>query len=105
MYYLGYVLNYVVLDIGIIPHAQQGHNLNNYGGALMCSIPQAITPNPHTNFVNVYIQIANKVGFQQNKKSVLQFGNLYTIYIIHTIYIKLHSVPSEYSRLCSTSYY
>jgi hypothetical protein len=30
---------------------------------------------------------------------VLQFSNLYTIYI------KLHSVPSEYSRLCCSSYY
>jgi hypothetical protein len=30
---------------------------------------------------------------------VLQFSNLYTIYI------KLHSVPSEYSRLCRTSDY
>jgi hypothetical protein len=29
---------------------------------------------------------------------VLQFSNLYTIYT------KFHSVPSEYSRLCSTSY-
>jgi hypothetical protein len=25
--------------------------------------------------------------------------------ILYTIYIKLHSVPSQYSRLCSTSYY
>jgi hypothetical protein len=30
---------------------------------------------------------------------VLEFSNLYTIYT------KLHSVPSEYSRLCSTSCY
>jgi hypothetical protein len=32
---------------------------------------------------------------------VLQFSNLYTC----TIYIKLRSVPSQCSRLCSTSYY
>jgi hypothetical protein len=30
-------------------------------------IPQAIGPNPHTNLLNVYIQIANKMGFQKKK--------------------------------------
>jgi hypothetical protein len=44
---------------------QQGHNPNNYGRALMSAPPQAIAPNPYTNFVNVYVQIANKMGFQQ----------------------------------------
>jgi hypothetical protein len=34
----------------------------------MSAIPQAITPNPHTNLLNVYIQIANKMGFQQQQK-------------------------------------
>jgi hypothetical protein len=34
----------------------------------MGAIPQAITPNPHTNLLNVYIQIANKMGVQQQKK-------------------------------------
>jgi hypothetical protein len=34
----------------------------------MSAIPQAITPNPHTSLLNVYIQIANKMGFQQQKK-------------------------------------
>jgi hypothetical protein len=28
----------------------------------MSAIPQAIAPNPHTNLLNVYIQIANKMG-------------------------------------------
>jgi hypothetical protein len=32
-------------------------------------------------------------------RCVLQFSSLYTIYI------KLHSVPSQYRRLCSTDYY
>jgi hypothetical protein len=38
----------------------------------MSAIPQAITPNPHTNLLNVYIQIANKMGFQlkQNKNAM-----------------------------------
>jgi hypothetical protein len=43
----------------------QAHNLNNYIWALMSVPPQAIAPNPHTNLLNVYIQIANKMGFQQ----------------------------------------
>jgi hypothetical protein len=33
----------------------------------MSAIPLAITPNPHTNLLNVYIQIANKMGFQPTK--------------------------------------
>jgi hypothetical protein len=46
---------------------QQGHNPNNHGRALMSAIPRAITPNPHTNLLIVYIymQIANKMGFQK----------------------------------------
>jgi hypothetical protein len=53
MYYLGYVF----LDISISPTPQQDHNLNNYGRALMSAIPRAITPNPHTNLLNVYTYI------------------------------------------------
>jgi hypothetical protein len=36
----------------------------------MSAPPQAITPNPHINLLNVYtsIQIANKKWFQPNKK-------------------------------------
>jgi hypothetical protein len=48
-----------------MPH--QAHNLNNYGRALMSVAPRAIAPNPHTNLLNVYIQIANKMGFQKKK--------------------------------------
>jgi hypothetical protein len=33
----------------------------------MSGIPQAIAPVPHTNLLNVYIQIANKMGFQAKK--------------------------------------
>jgi hypothetical protein len=33
----------------------------------MNAIPKAITPSPHTNLLNVYIQIANKMGFQPKK--------------------------------------
>jgi hypothetical protein len=36
----------------------------------MTAIPQAITPNPNTNLLNVFIQIANKMGFQPKKMSV-----------------------------------
>jgi hypothetical protein len=28
----------------------------------MSAIPQAITPNPHTSLLNVYVQIANKMA-------------------------------------------
>jgi hypothetical protein len=35
----------------------------------MSAPPQAIAPNPHTNLVNVYVQIANKIGVQSNKKT------------------------------------
>jgi hypothetical protein len=30
----------------------------------MSAAPQAIAPNPHTNLLNVYIQIANKMGLK-----------------------------------------
>jgi hypothetical protein len=38
----------------------------------MSAIPQAITPNPHTNLLNVYeyIEIANRMGFQQQQKLI-----------------------------------
>jgi hypothetical protein len=68
MYYLGYVFNYVILDIRIIPPRPNRVIIpNNYGRTLMSAIPQDITPNPHTNLLNVYIQIANKIGFQPKK--------------------------------------
>jgi hypothetical protein len=44
----------------------------------MSAPPQAIAPNPHTNLLNVYIQIANKMGFQQNKKRLPSFNALKT---------------------------
>jgi hypothetical protein len=34
----------------------------------MSAIPQAIAPNPHTNLLNLFIHIANKMGFQQKKQ-------------------------------------
>jgi hypothetical protein len=40
----------------------------------MSASPQAIAPNPHTNllyvyiYTSIYIQIANKIGFQQQEK-------------------------------------
>jgi hypothetical protein len=68
MYYVAYVFNYVVLDKYYSPTPHQAHNLSNYGRALMSAISQAITPNPHTNLLNVYIQIANEMGFQTTTK-------------------------------------
>jgi hypothetical protein len=54
------------------PTPHQALNPNNYRRALMCAIPQAITPNPHTNLLNVYIQyIANKIEFQLKKRFLL----------------------------------
>jgi hypothetical protein len=57
MYYVAYVYKYNS------PTPHQAHNPNNYGRALLSAPPQAIAPNPHTNFLNVYIQIVNKMGF------------------------------------------
>jgi hypothetical protein len=66
MYYVAYVLcSYRYMYYSPAPH--QGHNHNNCGRALMSAIPQTITLNPHTNLLNVYMQIANKMGFQQKK--------------------------------------
>jgi hypothetical protein len=33
----------------------------------MSAPSQDIAPNPHTNLLNVYIQVANKMGFQQQQ--------------------------------------
>jgi hypothetical protein len=38
----------------------------------MSAIPQAITPNPYTNFLNVYTQIANKMEFKQKKNKKIK---------------------------------
>jgi hypothetical protein len=35
----------------------------------MTAPPQAIAPNPHTNLLSLYIQIANKMGFKKTKES------------------------------------
>jgi hypothetical protein len=48
-----------------MPH--QASNPNNYERALLIAPPQAIEPNPHINLLNVYIQLANNMGFQQQK--------------------------------------
>jgi hypothetical protein len=34
---------------------------------IMSALPQATAANPHTNLPNVYIEIANKMGFQQKE--------------------------------------
>jgi hypothetical protein len=54
------------------PTPHQAHNPNNYGRALISAILQAITPNPNTNLMNVCIQIANKIGFQPKRNSLLE---------------------------------
>jgi hypothetical protein len=35
----------------------------------MSAAPQAIAPNPHTKLLNVYIQIANKMGFKKKQEA------------------------------------
>jgi hypothetical protein len=37
----------------------------------MSAPPKAIAPSPHTNLLNVYIQIAKKMGFQQKERKTL----------------------------------
>jgi hypothetical protein len=43
----------------------------------MSALPQAIAPNPHTNLLNVYVQIANKMGFQLKKRMCLPTKKLH----------------------------
>jgi hypothetical protein len=42
----------------------------------MSALPQAIAPNPHTNLLNVYVQIANKMGFQKIYIYYSNYGQL-----------------------------
>jgi amino acid permease len=86
MYYLSYVFNYVILDIYNFPTPQHGHNPNNYGRALMSAPPQAITSNPHTNLLNVYIQIANKMRFQK-KKTVTSISSIQLVVVVVVVVV------------------
>jgi hypothetical protein len=77
-----------------MPH--QGHNPNNYGRALLSAPPQAITPNPHTNLLNVYIRLQIKWGF--NQKEIWCYNLEYTtqhmgIICEHNQYIHQHCRP------------
>jgi hypothetical protein len=54
---------------------------NNYGRALLSAPPQAIASNPHTNLLNVYIQLANKIGFQQQQNLGYFVIRLYNTHI------------------------
>jgi hypothetical protein len=47
----------------LMPH--QAHNPNYFRRAPSI-LPQAIAPSPHTNLLNVHIQIANERWFQKN---------------------------------------
>jgi hypothetical protein len=40
----------------------------------MSAPPQAIASNPQASLLNVYIQIANKMGFQKNYTAILVTG-------------------------------
>jgi hypothetical protein len=46
----------------------------------MSAPPQAIAPNPHTNLLNVYIQIANKMGVQPKKTGLQKQDGMTHIY-------------------------
>jgi hypothetical protein len=70
----------------------------------MNTILQAIAPNPHTNLLNVYTQLANKMGVQPKKKSCLNICQLlmglqakilfiFTIY--HYIYIYIYELKMQ----------
>jgi hypothetical protein len=61
----------------------------------MSAPPQAIAPNPHTNLLNVYIQIANKMGFQQQQ-------NLWA-YLLHDTNASV-AVPSDVFQTDNMSY-
>jgi hypothetical protein len=57
------VLSFVYKYYPPMPH--QAHNPNNYRRAILSAPPQDIAPNPHTNLLNVYIEVANKMGFKK----------------------------------------
>jgi hypothetical protein len=59
----------------------------------MSAPPRAIAPNPHTNLLNVYIQLANKMGFQQKK---LCRGQEQTL---DDSYVMVHKVVSHVTLL------
>jgi hypothetical protein len=52
----------------------------------MSAPPQAIAPNPHTNLLNTYIQIANKMGFQQKNFKKYMKGVAYTVTVVTSIH-------------------
>jgi hypothetical protein len=63
MYYIASSFRYKYYS----PTPHQAHNPNDYGRALLSAPPQAIAPNPHTNLMNIYIQIANKMGVERKE--------------------------------------
>jgi hypothetical protein len=70
----------------------------------MSAPPQARAHNPHTNSLNVYIQIANKMGFQQKKKDYLMLiinpqGDTSTKTAIFIVTVVKTSNPTIFSRV------
>jgi hypothetical protein len=68
----------------------------------MSAPPQAIGPNPHTNLLNAYIQIVNKMGFKK-KLLVPRFSLFIFSLLDHTMemYAAAHSVYSAHVSLSS----
>jgi hypothetical protein len=52
--------------VRLCERAPGAHNLSDYARAVMRAPPQAIAPNPHANLLNVYVQIANKMGLKKH---------------------------------------
>jgi hypothetical protein len=51
-----------VVEISVIPHVTPGFFTINYGRAPLGALPMSHSRNPHTNLLNVFIQIANNKG-------------------------------------------
>jgi hypothetical protein len=68
----------------------------------MSVLPQAIAPNPHTNLLNVCIQIANKLGFQQQEIKKVRERSEILISIYHSNKLSTFNTMNKlsYLRVC-----
>jgi hypothetical protein len=72
----------------------------------MSVLPQAIAPNSHTNLLNVYIQIANKMRFKKNLSTTVQLCFTHLFYSSHNgDYWKLKILNSSYDLFLIISYF
>jgi hypothetical protein len=61
----------------------------------MSALPKAIAPNPHTNLLNVYVHIANKMEFQTEN---LPHG-IVIFFVLPRVKLKHISTDFQFFRL------